>query len=104
MALDERKQREMAKGLEQGLGGATAGLVMEHLVALGDLTATMDGLDRKVDVLSQRVDALNHKVEILRHEMSAEIHRVGRNQTIGIAAIMAIFNTSLFAVAAWIRF
>ena len=104
MALDERKQREMALGLEQGLGPRTAELLMEHLVALDDLTAKVDGLDRKVDALDKKVDALDHKVEILRHEMTAEIHRVGRSQTLGIAATMAIFNTGLFAVAAWIRF
>jgi transposase len=97
MALDEQKRQEMAKGLEQGLGPRTSELVMEHLTALGDLTAKVDALDKKVD-------ALDHKVEILRHEMTAEIHRVGRNQTLGIAATMAIFNTGLFAVAAWIRF
>ena len=139
MALDERKRREMAIGLEQGLGPRTAELVMEYFVALGDLPAKVDGLGRKADVLTQRVDGLDkkvdvltqrvdgldkkvdvltqrvdgldqkvdhldHKVELLRHELTAEIHRTGRNQTLGIASIMAVFNASLFAVAAWIRF
>ena len=97
MTLDDRKQREMARGLEQGLGPRTAELVMERLVTLDELVAKMDGLDKKVDTL-------DHKVELLRHELMAEIHRTGRNQTLGIASIMAVFNASLFAVAAWIRF
>ncbi len=104
MAWDERRQQELADGLERGLGTRTAELLVEHLVTLTALTAKVDGLDRRFDVLDKKVDALDHKVEILRHEMTAEIHRVGRNQTLAISATMAIFNTGLFAVAAWIRF
>ena len=97
MALDESEREELARGLGQGLGDRTDTLLMEHVSAVNELT-------RRVEALDHKVEALDHKVDLLKHELIAEIHRVGRNQLLGFATIMAVFNTSLLAVVALIRF
>lgn len=93
MTLDEPKERELAEGLEERLGSRMTELLMEHVASAS-----------QVEALDRKVDALDHKVDLLKYELTTEIHRVGRNQLLGFAAIMAIFNTGLFAVAAWVRF
>ena len=90
MALDERKRTELAENLERYVDPRTVELLMEALSA-----ADLANLATKQDL-----QALDHKVDLVEQRLIAEMHRFGRNQLLGLAAVIAVFNTGLFAVQA----
>jgi hypothetical protein len=103
MALDERERSELAGYLEGRLDPSGIELLMKALKApeWGELAAKED-----LQSLATREELheLDHKVDLVEQRLKAEMHRVARTQLLGFVSIVAIFNTGLFAVAAWIRF
>jgi hypothetical protein len=111
MSLDERKRTELARYLEGDLKPQAVELMIEamsgpewrELATKQDLHALATREDLQVFATKQELQALDHKVDLVEQRLKAEIHKVGRNQLLGFASIVAIFNTAAFSAIALVR-
>lgn len=94
MAQHDPARERLHRRFEDVVGEPEATMLMDRLLTREDVREVVRS---EIQPLRSEIELARRDAEVREERLRAEIHRVGRNQLLGFAAIVAGMNTALAA-------